>query len=178
MDDEETQVAQNLPAFPDVTLRGVVRDVVAKTAPEELPLVAALDRFDEAEMGRRFARGPKSREPLGFGLEEVVALTAPVVWTAVQQVANRMAESGADSLVARIRSAVRGRLTRRVPDTPLPRFGDTELAEVRRRVLELAQQSGLRTDRATLLAEAVVGRLALGTLGEDAQSDDTAGEGS
>ncbi|MEV8475363.1 hypothetical protein [Streptomyces sp. NPDC051173] len=108
----------------------------------------------------------------------MVVLTAPIVWTAVQEVANRMASSAADSLVGRIRSTVRGKLRRNRPDAPLPSFGDRELAEVHRRVLELARQSGMEPDRATVLADAVVGRLSLGTSGEDTHGDAPDGDAS
>ena len=148
------------------TLRDVVRDVVAEAAPEELPVIAGLSRFDEDEAARRFSRRARGDQTLGFGMAEAVVLVTPVVWTAVHETVAKMADAATDSILARARSAIRRMLRRRKPAAPLPRFGSAELAEVRRRVLELAQETGLKPNRATLLADSVVGRLALiGTTG-------------
>jgi hypothetical protein len=152
------------------TVWGVVRDVVAQVAPEELPVVAGLSGFDDQTVRRRLAKRAKRAEPLGFGLGEAVVLVTPIVWTAIQEVIKRMADSAADTLAGRFKAAARRVLRRKPPSPPVPRFSTLELAEVRRRILEEAERSGLAQKRATLIADSVVGRLALigTTVGADA----------
>ena len=152
MNAEEVQVAQGATALPGMTMAEMVRTVVTAVAPEELPLVAGLSRFDEADAGRRLADSTKRHDPLGSGLGEAAALVTPIIWLAVQEVVNRMADSAADSLLGRIRATVRKRLGRKKPAVRLPHFGEPELAEVRRLILEKAKQSGLKPGRAMLLA--------------------------
>jgi hypothetical protein len=151
------------------SLPQVVRDVVAQTAPEELPVVAGLSDVNEHEVIRRLAHSRRGDDPLGFGMAETVVLVTPVVWIAVHEVVTRMTDAATDSIGHRIRAAARRMLHRKEPPAPpLPRFGPAELAEVRRRVLQLARESGLKPNRAELLADRVVGRLALnGTADED-----------
>lgn len=143
--------------------------MVAQTAPEELLVVAGLSDLDEDEVVRRLARGPRGDEPLGFGMAEAVVLVTPIVWTAVHEVVTRTTDAATDSIGHRLRAAARRMLHRNKPPAPpLPRFGPVELAEVRRRVLQLARESGLKPNRAELLADSVVGRLALtGAAGEE-----------
>ncbi len=151
-----------------LVLFDVVHDVVKDLAPEELSLLAGLSRFDEAEAGRRLARGAKRDDPLGFGMGEVVAMVTPVVWIAVREAAKRAAASAADGLSTRVRVFLRKKLGRKAPAAPLPHFGPEELAVVRSRVLELAVQGGMKQMRAEQLADCVVGRLALGSADDKA----------
>ena len=156
----------------------VVRDVVAQVAPEELPVVVGLSRFGDQSVSRRLAKRAKHTERLGFGLDEAVVLVTPVAWTALQEVVKRMAGSAADTLVGRLKAAARRVLRQKTHPQPLPRFGTLELAEVRRRVLEAAASSGVAEKRATLLADSVVGRLALiGTTDDAAEAHQITGTG-
>lgn len=161
-----------------VSLLDVVRHAVAEVAPEELPIVVGLSRFDDGQITRMFARRARRAEPLGFGLEEVAALATPIVWAAVQDAANSMVASTVNSLLGRVKSALRRLFHRTAQSHPLPSFGPAELAEVRRRVLELAAESGFEDHRAVLLADSVVGRLALGSGTDDPSEEDGAGEAS
>lgn len=130
--------------------------------------VAGLGQLDEEEVIRRLSRRGGGDDALGFGMAEALVLVTPMVWMAVQEVVTRMTDAAADSLGQRIRAAARRLLRRKQPAPPLPHFGSAELSEVRRRILELAKESGLKPNRAELLADSVVGRLALtGTASED-----------
>ena len=155
------------PASPDrrivaaITLRELVRNVVADAGPEELPLIAALDELSDAQVTHRLLRRKRRRDPLGFGLDEAVALITPIVWTAVQETVNRITDSATDSLLPRIRDAFRRLLHRPELPAPLPRFDERQLAEVHRRILEKASAAGMAPKRATILADGVVARLAL-----------------
>ncbi len=155
-------------------LLDVVRCAITEVAPEELPLVVGLSRFHDGEISRILAQRAKRGEPLGFGLGEVAVLATAIAWTAVQDTAGSMVATAVQSLLGRIRSALGRMLHRAARSKPLPRFGPIELAEVRRRVLELAKDNGFDEGRAVLLADSLVGRLALGS-GEDRAG--TGGEG-
>ncbi|MEX2983331.1 hypothetical protein [Streptomyces sp. C36] len=150
-------------------VRDVVRDVVARVAPEELPLVEALARFDDATVVRRLGRRGGRREPLGFGLGEIAAMAAPVVWLVVDETARQIAAAVATSATTGTRTVIR-RLLRR-PDAPVtvPELTREQLAEIHRRVVESAVQRGLGDERAATIADAVVARLALAGPGEEAQ---------
>jgi hypothetical protein len=146
-----------------VRLLDVVRYAIAEVAPEELPVVIGLSRFDDGKITRLLARRARRGEPLGFGLGEVAVLATTIAWTAVQETADNLVATAADSLLGRLKSALRRVLHRAARSKPLPRFGPAEFAEVRRRVLELAKENGFEDRRAVLLADSVVGRLALGS---------------
>ncbi|MFE6555381.1 hypothetical protein ACFVHS_44555 [Streptomyces sp. NPDC057746] len=150
-------------------LLSVVRDVVITNAPEELPLVVGLNGLDDAEIGRRLARGRTSDEPLGFGAGEAVALVTSVVWMAIQTTANEVVGAAAQGALGRLRVTLR-RMFRRTPSpAPLPHFGRRELAEVHRRVLELARDAEMDPSRAAQLADSVISRLVLDTAGDSGE---------
>ncbi|WP_018349806.1 hypothetical protein [Longispora albida] len=138
----------------------VVRDVVAEAAPAELPLLEALGGLDDEEIGRVLLRRSKGEDPLGFGAGEIAVLVAPVVWGAVQYVANQAAGRAAERLGTRARAVLR-RVLKRPAAAPLPRFGDEELRAVHARVVESALRAGMKRARAEQLADSVVGRLAI-----------------
>ncbi|AOS64559.1 hypothetical protein [Actinoalloteichus hymeniacidonis] len=144
------------------TVRAVVHDVVAQVAPEELPIVAGLATMDEATVRRRLAEARSRREPLGFGLVEVIALVTPVVWLAVDHAAERIAESAVDGAAKGSRTLLRRlfRRRRRVAAAVVPPLSTEQLIEVRRLVLEQAATHGLDEPRASMVADAVVARLA------------------
>lgn len=144
------------------TVREVVRDVVADVAPEELPVLAGLSRLADDEALRRLTRRRRPREPLGFGLDTVAALATAITWVAVQESVKRIVDPAADSLSRRFGTRVRRMLRRRSDPTAVPALTREQLAEVRRRVMELAEQTGFEADRAAALAERVVARLVLG----------------
>lgn len=144
------------------TVRDVVRDVMAEVAPEELPLVTALARFDDATVVRRLGRTGGRREPLGFGLGEVVAMAAPVVWLVLDEAGRRMADAVVDAAATRSRSVLRRALRRPSAPVALPAaLTPEQLAEIRRRVVETALARGLGERRAETIADAVVARLVL-----------------
>lgn len=146
------------------TLLDLVRDVVTAFAPEERPLLAALESLDEADAARRLTGVTKRDDPLGSGIGELVVLATPIVWTAVQEAAKRIGASAGEDAADHARTALRKRWGKRKPvaAAPLPEFGPAELEVIRARVLELAIQSGMKAPKAALLAEAVHGRLSHG----------------
>ncbi|HKR51386.1 MAG TPA: hypothetical protein VJT72_17745 [Pseudonocardiaceae bacterium] len=117
--------------------------------------------FDDATVVRRLGRRGGRREPLGFGLGEIVVLVTPVVWLAVDQVAKRIAGSAVDGAANGTKALLRKVFRRRVAPVVVPPLTRAQLGEVRRWVLEMAAQRGMDEERADAVADAVVARLVL-----------------
>ncbi|MET9612860.1 hypothetical protein [Kitasatospora indigofera] len=142
-------------------VRDVVRSVIAALAPEELPLVDGLRRFDDATVVRRLNGRGLRREPLGFGIGEVAALVTPVVWLVLDGVAQRMVSATVDRVAQGTAGALRRLLRRPAPAAQVPPLTREQLAEVRALVLAAAGQRDFPPGRAAEIADAVVARLAL-----------------
>jgi hypothetical protein len=144
-----------------IKVRNVVRDVIAQVAPDELPLVTEMGRFDDAVVVRRLGGRGRRRRPLAFGLEPVAALATPVVWLALDQVAQRIAGYAVDGAAEWVRATLRKVFRRRATPTAIPPLSREQLGQVRQLVLEMAVQRGLGERRALVIADAVVARLVL-----------------
>lgn len=146
---------------PGRPVRDVVREVVTKLAPDELPLLEGLLELDDTTVFRRPEGHGQRREPLGFGVGEVAVLVTPVVWVALDQAARRYSEHIADGIWVRSGRALR-RLSRRSgPPPEVPPLSHEQLADVKRVVLEVSKQRGLSSQQAEDVANAVVTRLFL-----------------
>ncbi|MFE3139083.1 hypothetical protein [Streptomyces scopuliridis] len=146
---------------PNVRVRDLVRSVVAALAPEELPLVDGLRRFDDATVVRRLSGRGGRREPLGFGIGEIAVLVTPVVWLVLDGVAQRLEAVTAEHVERVLTGALRRLFRRPAPAVEVPPLTRGQLAEVRVLVLAAAEQRGLLSGRAEEIADAVVARLAL-----------------
>ncbi|MFI9761324.1 hypothetical protein ACIHFB_25715 [Streptomyces sp. NPDC051963] len=146
--------------MPGQCVREVVRDILAEQAPREAKLLDGMASLSDRQITRVFRRSRSRRDPLGFGVTEVAALVAPVVWVVVNEVAQRSAATAVDG-ASRWGSAWLRRV-RRLPDpsTEVPALSRGQLKDVRRMVVERAQASGLEAAAAEALADAVVARLA------------------
>ena len=147
-------------------VRDLVRSVVESVAPEELPLVEGLRRFDDATVTRRLSRGDGRREPLGFGIGEVAALVTPVVWLVLDGVAQQMAAPTVNSIAQRLTNMTRRLVRRPAPVAVLQAPTRDELVRIRALVLAAARQRGIPTERAEEIADAVVARLVLSDASE------------
>src|SRR5882724_2086715 len=112
-------------------VREVVRDVVAEVAPEELVIVDGLARFDDETVVRRLARSGRRRDPLGFGVGEVVDLATPVVWLVVNEAAKRAAGSAMNGTAKGIKSLLRKVFRGRAAPVTVPVLTSEQLGEVR-----------------------------------------------
>ncbi|MEV6261108.1 hypothetical protein AB0M42_10205 [Streptomyces sp. NPDC051784] len=160
-------------------VRDLVRSVVAAVAPAESPLVDGLCRFDDATVVRRLRRGGGRREPLGFGIGEVAALAAPVVWLVLDGVAQQFATTTATSVSTKLRGMARRMSRRPAPVMTVPALTREQMLQVRTQVLAMAQHRGLPADRAEEIADAVVARLVLSDSSDTPTrepSDDPEGE--
>lgn len=155
-------------------IRDVVSDVVAEVASDELPVVAGLAELDEAAAIRRMTRHKARRDPLGFGMGEAVPLVTPVVWLAVSEAARRLGGEAGGGIAAGVKAAARKALRRRAAPVVVPPLTRDQLAMVRQSVVEMAAQRGLSDQRACVIADAVVARLALPAPALDASPDPVA----
>jgi hypothetical protein len=147
----------------------LARAGVSALASDELPFFDAMCR--EYERDPEHALTPKQRDdPLGFGVGEVAVLITPIALRVAREVLESLATPAAEASkrgLARLGDSVR-RLIRRLrgkaakPTRPRPaQLTEAQLARVRRVAQSSAEASGLPSDRASLLANAVVGRLVL-----------------
>jgi hypothetical protein len=116
-------------------------------------------------------RGKTRQDPLGFGLDQAVALVTPVVWLAVSEAVRRLGGDVAGGVAEWVKTTARKVLRRRVAPTIVPPLTREQLAMVWQLVLEMAEHRGLSKQRASVIADAVVARLALAAPGSDVSSD-------
>jgi hypothetical protein len=147
----------------------VSRDLVASVAPEEMPLFTPLSSayFDAPE---RLERQPKD-DVLGFGVGEVVVALTPIALSVVAEVLTylrrELAQTAAKDVTGAVDGGVRS-LFRRFHHDARPAVAPAalsreQLAEVGRLAYDRARAMRLSEPRARLLADAVVGSLALGS---------------
>lgn len=156
----DTTGARNGAVCPGTAVRDVVRAVIAEVAPEELPVVDGLRRFDDDTVMARLANPRRGREPLGFGLQEMVCLATPVIWVALDESVRRIVGRTIDEAPTRWGRRLRRVFRRRTAPVTIPPLNADQVAEVRRRILELSAQAGMEAERAAVLAD----RVAVGLL--------------
>jgi len=165
---------------PSRALIELARPAVAVAAPEELPLLESTVDALTARRGWRRHRASRSEDMLGFGWDGAVPVVTVAAVGAAQaalaflagQAVEVVREEASGALRERLRGALRAlvrRLRRRPDEAPPPaaRAGEGaapltagQLREVRRVALDRALGAGLDRDRAELVADAIVGRLA------------------
>ncbi|MFI0712256.1 hypothetical protein ACH4SK_16695 [Streptomyces inhibens] len=147
-------------------MRDIVRTVVAEAAPDELVLVEGLWQYDDENVVARLAGRRRSREPLGFGLQEVTALVTPVVWIVLDEAARKVVGAAVTTATDRSKAWLRRISRRPAAARAIPPLAPEQLAAVRARILELGAESGLEPGTASALAERVVARLVLRPQGQ------------
>jgi hypothetical protein len=149
----------------------LARESVAQVAPQELPLYRATselylrnpDRLLQAQKGRD--------EPLGFGVDAGVVLLTPVIITVTKEVVEFVAaevmksvRTESSNLISEFVKKMFKRFRRegeaRGEELPPP-LTPEQLRSVRELALEKARQLQLSPSRAELLADSLVGNLAV-----------------
>ncbi|WP_433870938.1 hypothetical protein [Saccharopolyspora sp. CA-218241] len=171
MGSEPTTSGERTPGTRGTAVRDVVHDVVVAVAPEERPVVLGLSRLDDDAVVRRLRDQRGRREPLGFGLGDLVVMVTPVVWLVLDEAARKVVGSAVDGAAKGLGAGLRKVFRKRPAAVEVPPLTREQLAEVRQRVLEAARQRGMPEERAIAVADAVVARLAL----ESDEGDTTAG---
>lgn len=145
----------------------LARDIVARIAPDELPVVAGYARQRPLLVARRLRSRRRRRDPLAFGLEATVGLVAPLVWLAVDEAVRRIGQNAGDGISKRLERAVR-RLSGRRPgqreqsaEPQLITFTPEQLAAVHATAIESAARHGTKAKTAAAMADSIVAVLAL-----------------
>lgn len=148
----------------------LARGAVAESAPHELPLFRATSEAYWADPERTLAGGDGAKdEMLGFGVEAALMFVTPaalevakavVAFVAARVRASAEREGGraVDDAVAHVLRRIRG--DGGGETQKMAALTDEQLDEVRRLAVEKARQLDLPEDKASLLADALVGRLA------------------
>ncbi|MET9491402.1 hypothetical protein [Nocardia sp. NPDC006630] len=161
MSSENPYPAAGSSATENRSVRVVVRDIVGTVAPNELPIVEGLASLDAEVAIRRLSGSRGRREPLGFGVEEITVLATPIIWLAVNEAATRAGAAAAEGAAKGAKALLRKVFRRPSAPADVPPLTAEQLREVHHYVLELAQQRGVNTEQADVIANAVVARLAL-----------------
>jgi hypothetical protein len=149
--------------------------VVARLAPQEAPLFPAISAAflaDPNAVQRQPAGG--GDQMLGFGDGSALPMLAPVVLAVLSQVVGFLAHELTVSLRAETPGVVNALVKRAFkplraategtePAAASPELTDKQLEQVRTIALEKARQLGLPANQAELLADAVIGELAVAT---------------
>lgn len=151
----------------DALVAALARATVEKAAPEELPLFRATSEayFEDP---KALERGGGKDEMLGFGVDAAMVLMTPVVLQVAKDVigflgeqlrerAREQGEGAIDKIIARIvnRNGSEGEAE------PVEELTDEQLEQVRALAIKKGRALKLSDERATLLADSLVGSLAL-----------------
>jgi hypothetical protein len=146
------------------------RDLVAQTAPQELPLFRPISEAYFKDPEKTLKREAGKDEMLGFGAGVAVTFLTPIVLAIMTQVVSFLIEEIGKSLRSEgssLTSDIVKRMFRkfRGGESPEgkapPALTPQQLAQVRELALEKAQQLNLPPNQAGLLADSIVGSLAV-----------------
>jgi hypothetical protein len=157
-----------------VLIRDVVRRVVADCVPEEVVVVEGLLCYSDAEVVARLHRRGHGRDPLGFGVAEVVPLVAPLLWLTLDSARKKLADAVVDGAARGSASLWRRLLRRRSEPAVIPALTREQQVMVRQMVLDASAEAGLSEQRARRIADGVVAGLVLAEPG-GAQGEGGAG---
>lgn len=146
----------------------VARDIIAQTAPQELPLFRATSAAYFKHPDKVLKDQTSKDEMLGFGPDEAVALLTPyvllVMTEAVTFIVNEVKKSVTDESAAVISDLVKKQFKRfrskeKKEQHEVVLLTPEQIEQVHKQVYEKAHQLKLSDDKAGLLADAVVGSL-------------------
>jgi 3-methyladenine DNA glycosylase/8-oxoguanine DNA glycosylase len=144
----------------------LARQLVTDVSPAELPLFDATAARYHADPDATLEPKPGGDDSLGFGVETAVVLVAPYAIDLVKRIFTRVAQkvgdSAADSLAAKITHLFGGTHKHDGPKEPDP-LTPEQLALVAETAREEAKHLKLPADRAEALANGVVAALATRT---------------
>jgi hypothetical protein len=155
---------------PDAVVADAAREIVARAAPQEIPLFRAASEAYFADPEKALAENKPKDEMLGFGVEAAALLLTPVIIDVVRRVAVALVNSAGDAVEKEGSEAVggfvhklfnRGKKGGGEPkEADVPDLSPEQLQEVREIAYSRALELDVPEDRAGLLADAVVGSLA------------------
>jgi hypothetical protein len=154
---------------PDAVVADAAREIVARAAPQEIPLFRATSEAYFADPEKALADRKPKDEMLGFGIETAALLLTPVIIDVVRRVAVALVNSAGDAVEKEGSEAVggfvhklfhRGKGGSEAKEADVPDLSPEQLQEVREIAYDRALELDVPEDRAGLLADAVVGSLA------------------
>ena len=153
---------------PDAVVADAAREIVARAAPQEMPLFRATSEAYFADPEKALADRKPKDEMLGFGIEAAALLLTPVIIDVTRRVAIALARQFGDAVEKESSEAVGGfvhKLFHRgeggdEAKDDVPDLSPEQLQEVREIAYDRALELDVPEDRAGLLADAVVGSLA------------------
>ncbi|MFH8384310.1 hypothetical protein ACH4E7_25750 [Kitasatospora sp. NPDC018058] len=149
-----------------VTVRGVVRAVIAQLEPDEVTALDGLLRHDDEQVRRWLGGRRRGGGPVGFGLHDVVLVLTPVVWMvveeAIHEVVGKGVDKGAKGIGAVFRRVFRRRRANASTPPALPPLDEDQLSRVRAIVAQSAKRRGVPQRRATEIADLVAMQLGRG----------------
>jgi hypothetical protein len=153
--------------LPDAVVADAAREIVARAAPQEMPLFRATSEAYFADPEKALADRKPKDEMLGFGVEAAALLLTPVIIDVTRRVALALVRQFGDAVEKESSEAVGGfvhRLFHRGKGgearDDVPDLSSEQLHEVREIAYSRALELDVPEDRAGLLADAVVGSLA------------------
>jgi hypothetical protein len=142
-------------ADPARRISALVRAIVERAAPEELPMVDGLSVADDETIVARLTRRPPRDERLGFGVDDVTVLLTPVLYIVLDEALRKIVGGSLDGLGRRLRRVARRRKT-----TPVLDLSPQQITEIAARVTEVARERGVPEEKVDGVAEAVAEVLA------------------
>jgi hypothetical protein len=154
--------------LPDAVVADAAQEIVARAAPQEMPLFRATSEAYFADPEKALADRKPKDEMLGFGVEAAALLLTPVIIDVTRRVALALVRQFGDAVEKESSEAVGGfvhRLFHREKGggearDDVPDLSSEQLHEVREIAYSRALELDVPEDRAGLLADAVVGSLA------------------
>jgi hypothetical protein len=152
----------------DALVAALARATVEKAAPEELPLFRATsEAYFEDPQALKQSGGGKD-EMLGFGVDATMVLMTPVVLQVAkdvigflgEQLRDRVREQG-EGAIDRVIARLVNRNGGEGEAEPVEELTQEQLEQVRALAIKKGRALKLSDERATLLADSLVGSLAL-----------------
>jgi hypothetical protein len=157
----------------DQLIAGLARDQIAQMAPQELPLFRAQSQAYFSDPTKALQRRKPKEDMLGFGAEAAVTFLTPVVLEVTRSVivylVAEVEKTAKTESAGVVHNLVRQLFKKfapasggnAAPGTQPAALTAAQLAEVRRLAFEKARQLNLAESQANLLADSMVGSLAI-----------------
>ena len=153
----------------DQLIADLARDVIAQTAPQEVPLFRANSEAYFKDPQKALQRQGGKDEMLGFGDGAMITFLTPIALTVMTEVVKFLVEEVKKSAKTEgagvVNEAVKSLFKKfhskddKAKKNEVPPLTPEQLMHVRKLALEKAHQLKLSNDKATLLTDSIVGSL-------------------
>ncbi len=147
------------------------RDIVAQTAPEELPLFRAISAAYSKNPKKALQLQKSKDEDLGFGVAEAALLLTPIVLDVMKdvvmflvgEITQSVREESSELISNRVKSMFKKYSPADIETNQAQALTPEQLLHVRQIALEKIRAMALSEDQAGLLADSIIGSLAIAT---------------